>query len=123
MTTSEQLLIKHLKKRLERRKRQSVRLPIDLTGHNGEFPEPNATQEERTEQIKFFTNYLADVLRPTFENRAKIVRRMMKEEHQRKQFFDFMVYGPPEENYTVSAIRRFMRERQGITEAIIFDTE
>ncbi len=122
MSAVEELLIRHLKKHLEKRKRKTVKLPVDLT-MSGEFPEKEATHEERTEQIKFFAGYLADILRPVFEQRAKIVRRVMKEEHQRKEFFRFMVHGPVEENSTVSAIRRFMREQQGAKEAIIFDTE
>jgi hypothetical protein len=122
MTTTEELLIRHLKKHLEKRQRKSVKLPVDLA-RSGEFPEKGATHEERMEQIKFFTGYVADILRPEFETRAKIVREVTKEAYQRKAFFNFVVYGPPEENQTVSAIRRLMRERQRITEAIIFDTE
>jgi len=119
MTTTEQLLIRHLKKHLEKRKLRNVKLPVDLT-RSGEFPEKDATNEEQMEQIKFFTKYLADALRPEFEQRAKIVRQVMKEAHQRKAFFNFIVNGVREET-TLDKVRRFIREQQVKEEAIIFD--
>jgi hypothetical protein len=116
---TDQLLIKALKKHLEKRKRKTVELPVDLT-KSGEFPEKDATPEQRMEQIKFFAGYLADALRPVYEGRAKIMRQCLKEAHQRKQFFNFIVHGVPEET-TFGKVRRFVREQQKATEAIILD--
>lgn len=68
--------MEHIKKR-----RKKIRLPVDLAGKNGEFPEPNAPLKERVEQIKFLRGYLNDISRGTAN---KVVNTAMKVLQERR---------------------------------------
>lgn len=80
-----------LRKALEHinRRRKTVRLPVDLAGKNGEFPQPNASLKERIEQIKFLTGYLSDIRRANEDKVVATVMKVLREKRKKSNRTDW----------------------------------
>jgi hypothetical protein len=72
-----------------KKRRKQIRLPVDLAGKNGEFPQPNASLKERIEQIRFLTGYLSDIRRANEDKVVATVMRVLRENRKKSKRTDW----------------------------------